>query len=181
MMKTKLLILIALLTSTASFGQENQKTMTEIIDKQHIKEVVTNIFVGTDSQHWEQVEGAFASEVLLDYTSMAGGAPAKLAPQQITESWKTILPGFDHTHHAITNFSIEVNDDEARVFHYGNAEHYLTQSEGGNLWTVVGTYEHHLIKENDVWKVDQMKFNLKYTTGNMDLPRYAQEKVKQSK
>ena len=45
------------------------------------------------------------------------------------------------------------------------------------VWTVNGTYDFHLSQIANKWVVDQMKFNLTEMTGNMDLPRLAQEKV----
>ena len=66
----------------------------------------------------------------------------------------------------------------AEVLHYGNAHHYLETNSGENIWIVIGNYEHHLIKASDQWKIDQMKFYLKFMDGNMNLPQLAQEKIK---
>ena len=176
-MKT-LIILIGLLASL-SVQSQNLKNME--LEKSAIQSVVTKVFVATDSKDWENVEAAFNEQVLLDYTSMAGGEPASLTPNQITDSWKSILPGFDHTHHALSNFNVDVEGMEATVSHYGNAEHFIDLDHSEDVWTVVGTYDHHLVKTASGWKIDEMKFNLKYMDGNMDLPRIAQERVKGNK
>ncbi|WP_462251781.1 nuclear transport factor 2 family protein [Ekhidna sp.] len=173
-MKT-LTTLIGLLVA---LSVQSQKTKNMEQEKNAIEKVVTQVFVSTDNQKWTSVEDAFNDQVLLDYTSMAGGEPAHLSPSQITDSWKTILPGFDHTHHALSNFNIEINGTEATVSHYGNADHFIDLKNDKDVWTVVGTYDHHLLKTPSGWKIDQMKFNLKYMDGNMDLPRIAQERVK---
>ena len=157
---------------------QSQKMKQMEQEKNKVQGVVTRVFVGTDNRDWEQVADAFHIDVLLDYTSMAGGEPATLSPQQITDSWKTILPGFDHTHHALSNFEVQLSEEEATVTHYGNADHFIDLEGTDDLWTVVGTYEHHLVRTSDGWKIDRMKFNLKYMDGNMDLPRIAQERVK---
>ena len=145
---------------------------------QHIQVTVQNIFRGADECNWQQVRNAFASLVLLDYTSMNGGEPATLTPQQITDAWQQVFPGFDTTHHQLGNFDIHVSDNEATVFCYGTATHYLP-NENGNVWTVIGTYDFHLKKEEDTWKVDKMTFHFKYQDGNTNLPKLAMYKAKE--
>lgn len=146
-------------------------------DQQTIIDVVTSVFNETDAHNWPEVQAAFAASVQLDYTSLAGGEPASLTPEQITESWAGILPGFDHTHHQVANFKVTISGDEATVFNYGTASHYLDNPSSQNLWTVVGTYDFHLIKNDNEWHIDVMKFNFKYMDGNNDLARLAQERL----
>ena len=180
-MKALLIILFITLGLLTSQAQTPSNMETLITERQAVKDVVTRIFVGTDEGNWQMVEEAFASKVLLDYTSLAGGEPTALTPREITDSWKTVLPGFQFTQHTISNFQIAINGNEATVNHYGNAQHYLDVDDEEDTWTVIGTYEHHLVRTQQGWKTDRMKFNLKYMDGNMDLPRIAQEKVKNSK
>lgn len=140
---------------------------------------VTSIFIGTDEHDWLRVARSFTDQVVLDYTSMAGGQPAALTPAQIVTTWRNLLPGFAHTHHQLGNFDVQVlGAHEATAFCYGTATHYLPQPTGGNLWTVVGTYTCHLVRAGETWRVDQLKFNLKYQDGNLDLPRFAAERAK---
>lgn len=141
------------------------------------QETVNYLFVNTDDRNWTNVENIFASEVILDYSSMNGQPAAILTPQQITNAWKTILPGFKFTHHQTGNFLVNENDKTATVFCYGTATHYL-ENEKGNLWTVVGSYNFDLVKDNKSWKISKMKFNYKYQTGNTSLPSLAIEKLK---
>ncbi|KUG09968.1 nuclear transport factor 2 family protein [Solirubrum puertoriconensis] len=139
-----------------------------------------DIFIGADEHDWNRVQAAFAPEVLLDYSSMSGGEPATLTPAQVVESWQGILPGFEHTHHQLGNFDVQLSADEATVFCYGTATHYLPQPIGGSVWTVVGTYHLHLVRLGDTWKADQMTFNFKYQDGNLELPKLAIERAKQA-
>ncbi|UOQ69386.1 nuclear transport factor 2 family protein [Hymenobacter volaticus] len=152
--------------------------MASSVDITDITQAITAIFVGTDEHDWSRVQAAFAPQVLLDYTSMAGGEPARLTPEQIVTAWQALLPGFEHTHHQLGNFDVRlVNDREATAFCYGTATHYLPQPTGSNVWTVVGTYEFHLVREGATWHTDRLKFNLKYQDGNLELPNQAAERV----
>ena len=177
-MQKQILLLFMTLSSLVAMAQRKSRDMQTLLsNKEAIQEVVTHLFTGPDERDWGKVHTAFADEVLLDYTSLVGGEPAKVSPQQITDNWKTILPGFQFTQHTISNFEIAITGKEATVFHYGTAQHYLENASGDNLWVVVGTYNHHLINTSEGWKVDQMKFNFKFMHGNTDLPQMAQDRV----
>lgn len=168
-MKHSVIYIITALMLLSFKGLKSQEMKTE----EEIILAVSSIFEATDARNWEKVQQAFASTVLLDYTSMAGGQPVKLTPVQITDNWRGILPGFDKTRHMVSHFEVSLNDETATVTHFGTANHHL----GKETWTVVGNYEHQLIKKSGVWKVSSMKFNLEFIDGNTDLPRLAKEVV----
>ncbi|MEO1261195.1 MAG: nuclear transport factor 2 family protein [Bacteroidota bacterium] len=138
----------------------------------NIQEKINMLFIATDQKNWQEVEGSFSGKVILDYSSMTGQPASETTPQKILESWQSILPGFDFTHHQLGNFIISEEDEQATVFCYGTASHYL-ENENENVWTVVGTYDFNLEKINSTWKISKMKFNFKYQVGNLKLPQMA--------
>jgi uncharacterized protein len=158
---------------TNIFSQTLQSNNMEK-DFQHIQQTVTAIFNGADERNWQKVKYAFSDTVLLDYTSFVGGQPARLSPEQIVNNWKGLLPGFDRTNHAISDFDININGDEATVRNRGFAAHYLK----GEQWTVSGTYDFHLVKKGSNWTTDKMVFNFKEQGGNTTLAQKAMDKVK---
>lgn len=166
-MKSALTALFLVAITTLNAQSMDKKTQP--------KDVVKQLFVATDQKQWDKVENCFAKEVLLDYSSM-GNPAATLTPKQITDAWKTILPGFTHTHHQIGNFQESIDKNKAEIFAYGTATHYL-EDENGSVWTVVGTYNFTLIKEGKFWKINKMKFNFKYQDGNLLIPQKAIDKV----
>ncbi len=135
-------------------------------------QTVTDLFIATDQRDWEKVESCFATEVILDYSSMTGNPAGSLRPKQIINAWQGILPGFESTHHQIGNLVISENGKGAHVFCYGTASHYLSDPQG-NVWIVVGSYDFDLIEEKTGWKISTMKFNFKYQDGNTELPSKA--------
>jgi SnoaL-like domain len=135
---------------------------------------VITIFNGADEHDWIKVENAMAPKVLLDYTSFSGGDPANLTPKQITESWAGFLPGFDKTHHQLSNFNSIIKNETATVTYTGKADHYINNE----VWTVEGTYESELNKVNGNWLVSTLKFNFAAQSGNLDLPAKAIERMK---
>ena len=149
-------------------------------EMEKVNEIVTRLFVATDQRDWSKVIELSAPEVEIDYSSMNGQPASVLSPSQITEGWKTLLPGFEHTHHQLGNFITTIDESRAHVFCYGTATHYLPD-ENGDIWTVVGSYDINLEKDqNDQWKITKVKFNFKYQSGNTSLPEKAMNRIKNS-
>ena len=149
------------------------------MDHRLITETVINIFIGADERNWDLIAASFDHQVLLDYSSLTGAPATTLKAADIIHSWKAIFPGFKNTHHQLGNFIVDQKDLEATVFCYGTANHYLPNDSKNDLWTVVGTYNFHLVSKIGQWKADHMKFNFKYQDGNTALPQMAIEKAKQ--
>lgn len=171
-------VIVSLLVCVIFLGCTNTQQNEVIMnDTQKVQETVIQLFVNTDKQNWNQVEAQFDSVVQLDYSSMTGNPATSLTPNEITKAWKTVLPGFDHTHHQLGNFIINSTEDVAHVFCYGTATHYL-ENDLGNVWTVLGMYDFDLKKVNGNWKITTMTFNYKYQDGNTQLVQKAIEKVK---
>nr|WP_299382551.1 nuclear transport factor 2 family protein [Allomuricauda sp.] len=163
--------LISLFTLTICLTLNAQE-----MEQSLVQSTVTKLFVATDQEDWSLVEAKFADQVNLDYSSMTGNPAAEVSPAEITSSWKTVLPGFDHTHHQIGNFITEIIEDKAHVFVYGTASHFL-EDENGSVWTVVGSYDFDLEKTGSNWKITAMTFNYKFQNGNNELIQKAIENV----
>lgn len=166
----KTIILATLILMGAGMTMAQTKT-----DKQTIIETIGNIFSGVDERDWAKVQSSMASEVYLDYTSLAGGKPETLSSAKIIESWKSVLPGFQSTHHQIGNFQVNVEGNKAETTFSGLALHYLNNE----TWTVIGTYDFTVAKNSSgQWLVERMKLNLQKQAGNLDLPALATQNVK---
>ncbi len=137
---------------------------------ENINGVVVRLFVATDQRNWRAVEQCFAPKVTVDFSSMNGSPASLLTRQELVQSWKAVLPGFESTHHQLGNFITTAKSDSAHVFCYVTASHYLPH-EDGSLWTVVGSYDFDLTKNRSrQWEITKMAFNFKYQAGNTDLP-----------
>lgn len=147
-------------------------------DMIHPTEIVTKLFVSTDQQDWKSVQETFSSTVHLDYSSMSGNPAANLNSKDIISSWKSVLPGFEFTHHQIGNFITTQESDKAHVFCYGTASHYL-QDEQGSVWTVIGSYDFDLKQNSEgQWEITSMTFHYKFQDGNPSLVQKAIQSLK---
>lgn len=102
-------------------------------------------------------------------TSLAGGQPTTLSADQIAGAWERGLKGLSAVHHQVGNYKVSLSGNEADVFAYGIAYHYLPNPTELNSRTFVGSYNLHLVRSDMVWKIDRFKFNLKFIDGNKDL------------
>ena len=140
-----------------------------LLEKERIKEVVNQLFISTDNRDWDIVSQLFALEVAFDMTSLTGGEPVTLTPQEIVASWDQGLKPLKAIHHQTGNFIVRLNLNEAEVFCYGIASHYLPNKTNQNTRLFVGSYDFHLTKNDQRWQIDKLKFNLKYIDGNPEL------------
>lgn len=141
-------------------------------------DIVTKLFVSTDQQDWESVKTTFSPLVHLDYSSLSGKPTAILSPEAIVTTWKSILLGFEFTHHQIGNFITYKSSNLAKVFCYGTASHYLNDKKG-SVWTVIGSYDFDLVStEQGSWKITSMTFNYKFQDGNTELIQKAINAIK---
>ena len=140
-------------------------------DRSDIIEAITNLFIATDERNWSRVRHCFATHVTFDMTSLAGGAPATLTPEQIAEGWEQGLRPIQSVHHQAGNFIVRLGSDEAEAFCYAIAYHYRPVKSGNNTRVFVGSYDFHFVRSFEVWKIDGFKFNLKFIDGNKDLEK----------
>ncbi|HWQ19686.1 MAG TPA: nuclear transport factor 2 family protein [Methanotrichaceae archaeon] len=128
--------------------------------KDEIIDIVNRLFIYTDERDWEAVKDLFADEVLFDMTSMSGGEPATLRPQQIVDGWDSGLKKLKSIHHQAGNYVVDVREEDADLFGYGIAFHYLPNPTNRNSRIFVGSYDLHFIRAEESWKIDEFKFNL---------------------
>jgi hypothetical protein len=165
------LVISACANSSGNRSSDSKMLMTyhNFLEMEKVKEVVTRLFISTDNRDWKTVSQLFASEVLFDMTSVAGGEPVRLTPQEIVTAWDKGLKPLKAIHHQVGNYIVDADQNEANVFCYGLASHYLPNKTNQNTRTFVGSYNFHLIKNGETWQIDKFKFNLKYIDGNLDL------------
>lgn len=140
-------------------------------DEDAVLGVVNRVFLGTDARDWAAVRSCFAPSVLFDMTSVAGGEPSRLSPEEITAGWDSGLRYVDQVHHQTGNFAVSVAGDEATVFCYGIAYHYRKTRSGRNTRTFVGSYDFGLRRDGAAWKVTLFRFRLKFMDGNPELEK----------
>lgn len=146
-----------------------QSGLESLLEKERILDTVNDLFVGTDERDWERVAAALAPRVLFDVRSMTGEPPETRDAVSIIAGWTEGLRPLKAVHHQTGNFRVRVAGEEADVFCYATASHYLPNRSGRNSRVFVGSYDLHLTREGGAWRIDLFRFHLKYVDGNLDL------------
>ncbi|MYQ79774.1 MULTISPECIES: nuclear transport factor 2 family protein [unclassified Streptomyces] len=135
-----------------------------------VAETCTRMAVHADRREWEQLRTLFADKVVLDYTSLNGGEPVSLTPQEITDAWRATLSGYDATQHLIANQLVTVEGDRAVCTASFQATHRLAAAHGASLWTLGGDYRWELVRNGDRWLIDTVVMTATWGDGNQALP-----------
>jgi ketosteroid isomerase-like protein len=138
-------------------------------DEAAITTVVESIAILADSGNFESLEKKFADRIYLDYTSAFGGQIETKTPSELMTTWSELLPGFERTHHAISNVSVHLDGTDASATADVTADHWVD----GQHWQVGGSYNYQLAKFGNDWKVSKMTFKLKNETGSRDVLKVA--------
>lgn len=137
--------------------------------RDEIIEVVNKLFIYTDTRDWEKLQAeVFSDDVWFDMSSL-GGKNEEMSSEAICQLWEAGFAGIDHVNHLAGNFLVKINDTVATVFAYATATHYKEAATKGKTREFVGTYNISLMKHGIGWRIYEFKYNLKYTSGNLDL------------
>jgi len=143
--------------------------MKSLAIREQIVEVINKLFVYTDFQEWDKLQHeVFTDQVLFDMSSF-GGEKMNITSKNICQIWKDGFVGIDAINHLGGNYLIEIKENAADAFAYATATHYKKSATKGHTREFVGTYNLHLVKKEVGWRIDQFKYNLKYSNGNLDL------------
>jgi len=144
---------------------ENQFTSRE-----QIVETVNKLFVYTDNQEWIKLQDqVFTANVEVDMVSMGAQKSELVSSREICYRWEKAFEELDAIHHPAGNYIVDIDDDQANVSAYSIASHFKESARKGKTREFIGSYDLHLVKINNSWRIDRFKYNLKYSTGNMTL------------
>jgi len=140
--------------------------------REEIVATVTNIAHSIDHKRWTDLRGLYAETVKTDYTSLFGGDVQTQTGDALIEAWKKLLSPVV-TQHLEGPIAVALRGDEATARCHVRGYHYLKGAAGGDEWMVAGHWVIGLAKTPAGWKVDAMKLETLYQTGNTQLLQVA--------
>jgi hypothetical protein len=146
------------------------------LDESAIRSAVDEIDNACDAKDWEKCRSFFADEVDVDFTSLAGGEPAKITADDLIDSWRTNLFAEKKTFHQRGNHRIELTGDKATVFSKAYAFNLLESGEVTGLWEVWGNYTHDFVRSGTGWKCSAMKLEVVHQRGDERVRTFQKEK-----
>ncbi|HVT05890.1 MAG TPA: nuclear transport factor 2 family protein [Polyangia bacterium] len=145
-------------------------TLADLVARQQIIDVLTELFVATDQRDWAAVKRCFAEQVLFDMSSLGAGPAARRTPDEIAAGWAEGLKSLEAIHHQAGNFRVTTYEGRATASCYGVAYHFRRTRSGHNTRTFVGSYAFVLDRAGSgAWRINSFRFDLKFIDGNPQL------------
>lgn len=139
-----------------------------------ITQTLTDIAAGADRHDWPRVRAAFADNVTTDYTGLWGGEPVSQAADELVAGWAAFLPGFDSTHHMVSNQTVT---DLTATTAKAEADFTATHRIADALWVLGGRYSYELTLDGTGWRVTAMTMTPLWETGDRALVGQAAERA----
>lgn len=147
--------------------EENHNSpLQKIVDEAEIRRIVDAIDSAVDAKDWEICRSFFTDEIEADFTSLAGGEPARMKADDLIGAWRTNLFEAKKSFHQRGNHQISIDGDRAEVFSKGYAFNLLESGEVAGLWEVWGDYIHTLEGTENGWRVSGMTLKVVHQRGN---------------
>ncbi len=140
--------------------------LQRLMDELEIRRVVDEIDNAVDAKDWAACRSYFADTIDVDFTSLAGGSPARIPSDDLVGAWRRNLYAEKQSHHMRSNHRVTIDGDRAEVFSKGYAFNMLPSRVGSDLWEVWGDYRHTLVRTASGWKVSAMALSVTYSQGN---------------
>ncbi len=96
-----------------------------------------------------------------------------LSPEEIANTARGDLSGFEATQHLITDHQVKVEGESATCQAHVRAIHFLPNEDGDSIFEMGGYYTVHLIRDQCDWKIQRWKFRILWSSGNQDLFKLA--------
>lgn len=151
-------------------------SMQNLADEIEIRRVVDEIDNAVDEKNWVRARSFFADKVDVDFTSLAGGEPARITADELIGGWRINFYADKKSFHQRTNHRIEIDGDKAKVFSKGYAYNLIETGRVKGLWEVWASYAHTLEKTDGGWKVSGMTLTVAHTRGDDRIRTYLPKK-----
>ncbi|MBA2596280.1 MAG: nuclear transport factor 2 family protein [Chloroflexia bacterium] len=146
-----------------------------LFDEAAIRRVVDEIDNAVDAKDWAACRGYFLDEIDVDFTSLAGGSPARMAADDLIAAWATNLYREKSSFHMRSNHRVTIEGDRADVVSRGYALNILQRGTGSDLWEVWGVYVHTMRRRPEGWRCSGMTLEVVYARGNEKVREFVPE------
>ena len=137
-----------------------------------VQDVVDGIDAAVDAKDWAACRRLFTDVIDVDFSSLAGGTPARMAADDLVGAWQANLFAAKRTMHLRGNHQFQIDGDTATVVSKAYAINVLPRDHGSDLWEVWGTYTHTLARTEAGWRCTGMALSVTHARGNETVRTY---------
>ncbi len=148
--------------------------LTRLVDESDLRDLIHRYAFGLDHQDWDLWRSVFTDQVGIDLTDYVGGpVPEPMSADRQVNAARRMFANFEATQHFIASHRYEIDGDNAVITAHMRAEHWLTSGQGGDRYTMYGTYTDRCVRTPDGWKMSHVKLALLREEGNRHLMNLA--------
>lgn len=123
-----------------------------------------------DDRRWDELSTLFGPQIEADYTSLFGGEPVTVTPEDMVAASDRLLGTIDASQHLVANHVVTGHGDRARCRSHVIATHtYAAAKLGERIWTAGGNYTMDLERSGEGWRIIGLRFDLIWSTGNHEI------------
>ncbi len=134
---------------------------------------------GIDTRDWALYRSVFADEIDIDYSSYRPGSLGRVSADDWVARGSALFTGLDASQHCLYNPLVTVDGDVAHITIYLQAEHFLTNAEGDNWFTLGGYYADTLVRIAPGWQISKKRLVVTWNRGNRHILAQAAERGRQ--
>ncbi|GAB3283052.1 nuclear transport factor 2 family protein [Kineosporia babensis] len=137
-------------------------------DRTEIIDVVIKYATSIDAGDWDAFASVFTESVHIDF-SEAGLPPADFAREAFAGFARQGLEAWDARQHISPNHVVEFDEqdsDRAVCHSYMYAQHYKQGAPAGELYLMRGSYDHHLVRTLEGWKITSLTQHISWIEGS---------------
>ncbi len=148
--------------------------LRRLADESELRDLIHRYAFGLDRHDWVLWRSIFVDEVLIDMSDFTPEPPPRRLPmERYVRSVARMFAGFDATQHFIGTHRFVIDGDTAVITAHMRAEHWLTSGQGGDRYTMYGTYTDECVRTPDGWRLTSVTLRLLREEGNRDVMRLA--------
>jgi len=139
-----------------------------VTDRDELAQLASKLGLLVDAREWTSVQELFCDAIDVDYTSLSGGEPQRLAPAELVEGWKANLESLRATQHLIANHVVTLDGDEARIATNVTATH-ISPDDSDAHWVVGGRYDMVARRTSAGWRIAALTLTVSWMTGSQEI------------
>lgn len=152
----------------------NNIDIQRVIDQTDIINTLNRFVLSVDARDYDAMRACLSDQVNFDYSALFGTSMPPTA-DELVEQVRSNHSGFRAVQHITTNHSVTIDGDTAQCLANFQAQHFLPNDRGSNLWTLGGRYLYSLVRTQEGWKIRGCVISVSWTDGNLQLFDLAQQ------
>lgn len=142
--------------------------LQQVTLRANIINTIHRFLFSVDTRDYAAMRSCLTDEVNFDYSALFGTSMPSKA-DELVERVRADHTGLRSVQHIVTNHYVTINGDVTQCSVNFQAQHFLPNDQGSNLWTLGGRYVYCLVRTQAGWKVQGCVISISWTDGNLQI------------